>query len=189
MLLHGRGADENDLPPIVDYVARGWNAVSIRAPIEFPQGGFAWYEFTPTLGPQAASLKQGIRVLLNTLEDIRESRPDSPTVLLGFSQGALMALVAATARPSNLKGVAALSGYLPKDDLLPGPLATLKGFPVFQTHARNDFILPFVFAEGAHDRLVKAGADVTWVEHESGHTIPLDAMDRFATWLERVTRK
>jgi len=149
-------------------------------------GGFAWYEFTPTLGPQEESLRKATRALLVTLEDIREGHAESPTVLLGFSQGALMALVASTARLPNVKGVAALSGYLPKDDLLPGPLASLRGSPVFQTHARNDFMLPFVFAEGARDRLIKAGADLTWIEHESGHTIPLDAMDRLGTWLERV---
>lgn len=189
VLLHGRGADENDLPPIVDYVARGWNAVSVRAPIEFPQGGFAWYEFTPTLGPQPESLQAGTRALLDTLADIRESYPDSPTVLLGFSQGALMALVAATARPAKVQGVAALSGYLPRDDLLPAPLRFLKNFPVFQSHARNDFLLPFVLAEGARDRLITAGADITWIEHEAGHTIPLDVMERLATWLERAARR
>ncbi len=189
VLLHGRGADENDLPPIVDYVARGWNAVSIRAPIEFPMGGFAWFDFKPDLGPDEKTLRKGIAALLLTLDDIRESYPQSPTVLLGFSQGGLIALSAATARRPTLSGCAALSGCLPSDKDLPAPLSSLKGFPVLQTHARNDFVLPFAWAENARDRLVKAGAELTWIEHEAGHTIPLDAMERLATWLERVATR
>lgn len=189
VLLHGRGADENDLPPIVDYVARGWNAASIRAPIEFPQGGYAWYQSPPASGPEGSSLRPAIESLTATIADIREARPEVPIVYLGFSQGALMALVMATLRTRGLSGVAALSGYLPNDDALPAPLGNVKGLPIFQTHARNDFMLPFAWAEHTRDRLVKAGADMTWIEHEAGHTIPLDAMERLATWLERLGRQ
>ncbi len=187
VLLHGRGADENDLPPIVDYVARGWNAVSIRAPIEFQGGGYAWYHFLQGGGPDETTLAAGIRKLEATLVDIRETYATSPTVYLGFSQGALMALVLSTLRLPGLVGAAALSGYLPKDDLLPAPLSRVKGLPVFQSHAPNDFMLPFAWAEATRDRLVKAGADMTWIEHASGHTIPLDSMERLSTWLSRTS--
>ena len=185
VLLHGRGADENDLPPLVDYVARGWNAVSIRAPLEFEGGGYAWYHFLQRGGPDERTLGASIKALEATIKDIREGYPASPTVYLGFSQGALMALVMATLRLDGLVGAAALSGYMPKDELLPAPVARLKGLPVFQTHAPNDFLLPFAWAEDTRDRLVKARADLTWVEHSSGHTIPLDSMERLATWLAR----
>lgn len=188
VLLHGRGADENDLPPIVDYIARGWNAVSVRAPIEF-QGGYAWYHFLQGGGPDERTLASSVKQLEVTLRDIREVYPASPAIYLGFSQGALMALTMSTLRPDGLAGAAALSGYLPKDELLPAPLSGLKGFPIFQSHAPNDFLLPYAWAESTRDRLVKAGADMTWIEHTSGHTIPLDSMERLATWLERSARR
>jgi phospholipase/carboxylesterase len=189
ILLHGRGADEGDLLPIVDYVARGWNAVSIRAPIQFPMGGYAWYHFLQDAGPEPHSLKEGVARLDATLGVIEEAHPSVPHVMLGFSQGALMALTVATLRRPNLAGVAALSGYLPDDALLPAPLSRLKGLSIFQSHARNDFILPFAWGEATRDRLTRAGADLTWLEHEAGHSIPLDAMDRLATWLERAASK
>lgn len=189
VLLHGRGADENDLPPIVDYVARGWNAVSIRAPIEFPMGGYAWYHFLTDAGPEPRSFKEAAVRLGATLSIIGEGRAPAPWVMLGFSQGALMALTAATLRHPQLAGIAALSGYLPDDAMLPAPLSRLKGLPIFQSHARNDFVLPFKWGEATRDRLTRAGVDVTWLEHEAGHSIPLDAMDRLATWLERTASK
>ena len=188
VLLHGRGADENDLPPIVDYVARGWNAVSIRAPIEF-QGGYAWYHFLQGGGPDEKTLAASVRQLEATLQDIGEAYPTSPVIYLGFSQGALMALTMATLRMDRLAGAAALSGYLPKDDLLPAPITRLKGLPIFQSHAPNDLLLPWAWAESTRDRLVKAGVDMTWVEHSSGHTIPLDSMERLATWLQRCAAR
>src|SRR6266540_134701 len=67
ILLHGRGADERDLLPIVPYIAKGWNAVSIRAPLEFPMGGFAWYEFVPNGGPERASFQESLARLSRTL--------------------------------------------------------------------------------------------------------------------------
>jgi phospholipase/carboxylesterase len=185
VLLHGRGADERDLLPIVDYVARGWSAVSIRAPIAFPMGGWAWYDFLQDAGPEPKSLAHALTRLEATLDEIEDARPGLPFVFLGFSQGALMALTAATRRRPQLAGVAALSGYLPDDELLPAPLARVKGLPIFQAHARNDYVLPSSWAEATRDRLTRAGADLTWLEHEAGHSIPLDAMDRLATWLER----
>jgi predicted esterase len=99
-----------------------------------------------------------------------------------------MALVMATLRLEGLAGAAALSGYLPKDELLPAPIARIRGLSVFQSHAPNDFLLPYAWAEDTRDRLTKAGADLTWVEHNSGHTIPLDSMERLATWLDRCSR-
>jgi phospholipase/carboxylesterase len=188
VLLHGRGADESDLPPIVEYVARGWNAVSVRAPLEFQGGGYAWYHFLQGGGPEERSLAAGVAALKVTLDDIREVYPASPTVYLGFSQGALMALVMSTLRLPGLAGAAALSGYLPRDEVLPAPLSRVRGLPIFQSHAPNDFMLPYAWAESTRDRLVKAGADLTWVEHSSGHTIPLDSMERLSTWLARTGR-
>jgi len=189
MLLHGRGADERDLLPVVDYIAKGWNAVSIRAPFEFPGGGFAWYDFLREGGPEPKSLRQSLNRLASTLADIHDSNPTTPFVLLGFSQGSLMALSVATLRPARLKGVVALSGYMPSDELLPAPIARLRGLPIFQTHARNDFVLPYAWAVATRDRLTRAGAQVTWLEHSAGHSIPLDAMDRVSTWLAETASR
>ena len=40
----------------------------------------------------------------------------------------------------------------------------------------------------AGDRFAKAGADLRWIEHDAGYTMPLDWMERLATWLGRTNR-
>jgi phospholipase/carboxylesterase len=186
LLLHGLGANEHDLLPLVDYIARGWHALSVRAPFETPFGGWAWYDFVQGAGPERSSYRKAVGELDRFVKDAHATNPGAPIVLLGFSQGALMALSEATLRPEGVVAVAALSGYLPADDLLPAPVAHLKGFPVFQSHAPNDYMLSFDLALAAKDRLVRAGADLTWLEHDAGHTIPLSMLDRLGTWLARV---
>jgi phospholipase/carboxylesterase len=186
ILLHGLGANEQDLLPLVDYIARGWHALSVRAPFHTPFGGYAWYDFVQGAGPERESYRDGLAQLDRFVKDAHESNPGAPIVLLGFSQGALMALSEATLRPAGVVAVVALSGYLPRDDLLPRPVAEVKGLPVFQAHARNDYMLPFDLATDAKTRLVRAGADLTWLEHDGGHSIPLDALDRLGTWLARI---
>ncbi|HEX9709566.1 MAG TPA: alpha/beta hydrolase [Candidatus Thermoplasmatota archaeon] len=186
ILLHGLGANEHDLLPLVDYIARGWHALSVRAPYGTPFGGWAWYDFVQGAGPERESYRKAVGDLDRFVKDARASNPGAPIVLLGFSQGALMALSEGTLRPAGLAAVVALSGYLPKDDLLPAPAERLKGLPVFQAHAQNDYMLPFDLALEAKDRLVRAGADLTWLEHDGGHSIPLSALDRLGSWLGRV---
>lgn len=183
VLLHGRGANESDLLPIVEFVAKGWNAAAVRAPYPLPMGGSEWFKFGADLSPEPRSLSSSLSVLDTTLTHVLEEFPGAPAVYLGFSQGALMALAAATTRNERLQGVAALSGYLPEDTLLPRPSAALRGLPVFQTHARNDFVLPFRAAEVTRARLEKAGATLTWVEHQAGHSVPVVVMERLSEWL------
>lgn len=189
VLLHGLGANEHDLLPLVDYIARGWHAISVRAPYATPFGGWAWYDFVQGAGPERETYHKSVGELDRFVKDAHDSNPGAPIVLLGFSQGALMALSEGTLRPEGLAGVVALSGYLPKDDLLPAPAAKLQGLPVFQAHAKNDYMLPFDLAMDAKERLTRAAADLTWLEHDGGHSIPLNALDRLGTWLARVAGK
>ncbi len=189
ILLHGLGANEHDLLPLVDHIARGWHAISVRAPMGTPFGGWAWYDFVQGAGPEPVSYRTALGDLDRFVKDAHAANPGAPIVLLGFSQGALMALSEGMLRPDGVVGVVALSGYLPADDSLPAPIAQLKGLPVFQAHAKNDFMLPFDLARKAKERLVAAGVDITWLEHDGGHSIPLSVLDRLGPWMARVAKR
>ena len=44
ILLHGIGADENDLFGLVPYLDKSFFIASVRAPYTLPYGGYAWFE-------------------------------------------------------------------------------------------------------------------------------------------------
>lgn len=118
ILLHGRGASADDLVPLAQALLDG-----IRAPVALlsPQArGAQWYpqrfvEPRERNQPWLDSALARVHELLSEVEaaGIAKKR----TLLLGFSQGACLALDAAALRGERLGGVIALSGGLIGDRL------------------------------------------------------------------------
>jgi phospholipase/carboxylesterase len=68
-------------------------------------------------------------------------------------------------------------------------MTKLAALPVFQSHGRQDPLLPFPTAEGLRNALTKAGMVVEWVPFEGGHGIPPIVMDGVGGFLSRVIGK
>ncbi len=58
ILLHGIGADENDLFGLSAYLDGRFFVVSVRAPYVLPYGGFAWFEIQFEPGGIVANVRQ-----------------------------------------------------------------------------------------------------------------------------------
>src|SRR5438876_8582937 len=98
VVLHGRGADANDLAdlaPMIDGPG-GYRFVFANAPRPFEPYpgmtfGFTWFDGWP---PAGGSIVESRRLLLAFLAEIAQRYPprDGRMVLAGFSQGGMMAL-------------------------------------------------------------------------------------------------
>ena len=109
LFLHGYGADEKDLPDLMSYLPKlPW--ASIRAPLNSDYSGFAWYPLTKALDPSV----EDVTAITDSVWDwIDEYLPqDSKLILIGFSQGALMATQLLRTRPERILGTAILSGFI-----------------------------------------------------------------------------
>ena len=62
----------------------------------------------------------------------------------------------------------------------------LRGRKVFQSHGRQDPILPFGVAEELHALLVANGAEVDWAPFNGPHAIPPTVCARAGTWARSV---
>jgi phospholipase/carboxylesterase len=176
VLFHGRGADENDLFPLLDELDpdRRLNGYTPRGPLALPPGGAHWY-VVPRVGyPDPVTF---VPVYAEGSEWL-DSLPYSRLVLGGFSQGAVMSyafgLGKGRARP---EAILAFSGFVPRVegyelDLDP-PLP-----PVTIAHGSLDPVIPVEFGRAARDLLVDAGADVAYTESPIGHTIDPRAVER-----------
>ena len=92
-----------------------------------------------------------------------------------------MTYVAALPNPSSFRGIAALSGYMPRQADM--QFTGLAGFPVFISHGTNDPIIPVRLGRETAKLLVNAGADVTYREYLMGHEIGIDASRDLRRWL------
>lgn len=189
--MHGRGADENDLAPVVLALEiPNLVLVTPRAPFSLPYGGYVWYEHGQEGVPDEETFRTGMGLLQKFVEEVKVGYPVDPKrlILLGFSQGAMMAYATALVDPSSFRGIAALSGYVPSRSHLPLQLSSLAGFPVFISHGWNDMVIPVRFGREAARLLTDAGANVTYHEYLMGHEISEETIRDLKGWIAQVLR-
>jgi len=173
VLLHGWGADAQDLLPVGKLLTKGFKdlfeIVSFSAPQTHPSGfGRQWYPLYPHEWEQVEDAVVDLESRLNNL--VLEKIPLDKTLLLGFSQGGAMALELATR--INFKGVFAISSY-PHPDWKP-----LKDMPpIVLCHGTVDQVVPKEASEKSFDLLRKNGIKSDLYFFEGGHEINNDLID------------
>jgi len=104
----------------------------------------------------------------------------------GFSQGAMLACDVALRSRRPLAGLMLLSGVMiSRPEWLP-LMPERAGLPMFQSHGRQDPLLPFELAAELRDAMRAAGVAVDWLEFAGGHEIPLEVVKRGWEFLRRV---
>ncbi|MFN7229893.1 MAG: alpha/beta hydrolase [Synechococcaceae cyanobacterium] len=177
VLLHGWGADADDLIDLAEVlVPPEVSVVSLRAPEPHPAGvGRQWYPLLwRDLLPEPAW--ERVPAARNALRDrllaLAETVPLERTALLGFSQGAAMALDVATGggqEPLHLAAVIGCSGY-PHRDWQPRSDAP----PVLLTHGLQDPVVPVQHCDHLQRALETAGVPVIRRSFGGGHGIDPD---------------
>jgi phospholipase/carboxylesterase len=170
VLLHGRGADEHDLHPLLDALdpERRLHGVTPRGPLTMPPGGAHWYRLAGIPTPDAATFWPSFEALSELLDSLRR-----PVVLGGFSQGTVMSWALGLGRGEEKRPAAilALSGFMPHVERLELDLSNLDGYPVAIAHGSLDPVIPVEFSRAARDALAAAGADLLYHEAPLPHTI------------------
>jgi phospholipase/carboxylesterase len=191
--LHGRGTNEHDLLPLVEALALNEVlVVAPRAPFPFDPGGlmsgFAWYEIGQEDIPHPQTFQLSVELLRRFLGEIQAAYPVNPErlVLLGFSQGTVMAYAAALLDPEPIRGIAALSGYVPHKSGLPLKLQQLNDFPVFISHGAYDEVIPVRFARQSAELLRAAGADIVYHEYLMGHEVREETLRDLSIWMRKL---
>jgi phospholipase/carboxylesterase len=176
VLLHGRGADERDLFPLLDLLDpdRRLLGATARGPLSLPPGGAHWYIVRRVGYPDPETFNATYPELAAWLDGMLAEHgiPPERTILGGFSQGSVMsyALGLGPGRPRPA-GIMALSGFLPTVEGFDLDLAKARDLPVAIGHGTHDPVISVEFGRDARDRLTEAGARVTYRESPMPHTI------------------
>lgn len=188
LLLHGYGSHEQDLMGLAPQLDPRFLVASARAPQALDMGGFAWFpvEFTPfglsLRHEEAEAARDQVVTLVRALQQQHGIAPGR-TYLLGFSQGASMALSAALQHPELVAGVVSLSGLF-ATQMVPdqGP-ETLRGLPVLMTHGRQDPLILIGQARKSRELLAALPVDLTYREYDMGHEIDWECLTDLRAWL------
>lgn len=142
VLLHGYGSDERDLFGLVPHLPPAFVFTAPRAPLAppWPAPGYSWYPIEGLNGRDSAGVTRAAERLCAWLDD--HAGEAASIGLLGFSQGAAVALQALRLQPERFAFAVNLSGYA-SDGALQGDeaLATSRP-PVFWGRGTHDDVIP-----------------------------------------------
>ncbi len=193
ILLHGYGSNGADLMGLVPYWRRSLPDTLFMAP-NAPEicpgapGGYQWWALTD-LGREsrAAGVRQAAP-LVDAFIDIHRTAYDLPNrkvALVGFSQGAMMALHVGPRRSEVLAGVVGYSGMLADAEALQVEVKTKP--PLLLVHGDADQTVPFAALGQAHVELNRMGFEVsTHASPGLGHSIDEAGLRLGGEFLARV---
>ena len=196
VMLHGYGADEFDLLSIASQLDPKFLAISLQAPTKLSWGGYSWYTLTQSAEGISGDDESRIiseKLILESLPKIITSEGGDPAniFLLGFSQGTAMCysiIGKYDLKQSGLtiRGVIALSGYIPNDvkDLI--KKRDLSSIPFFQSHGVFDELIPAFAMHEATEILEFAGAKTFAKEYEIGHGLTEETVSDIRKWMESL---
>jgi len=189
-VLHGRGANEQDLLPIAKELPDEFHIISLRAPDRL-QGGYTWYELDLSGGglhqsqPHQGDFERSLVLVEDSVEAAIEAYDlDADRLgLLGFSQGAITSMSLLLEQPARFAWVVALHGYLPAShhELNPEGIADK---PVFIAAGSADQIIPAARSEAAADRFDELGAAVEYTVYDTPHGVSAEELSDLVAFVE-----
>jgi len=185
ILLHGRGANEDDLLGLTPYLNPHFLVIAARAPFSFSYGGQTWYDILGSGTPHPDQFKESYERLQQFVEDVREHYPvdHRNLFLLGFSMGTVMSYAYSLTHPDKVNGVVAHSGYIPEDTPLTFQWEKLDGKGFLLAHGTQDPVIGVEFSRRARELLSKTKANVTYKEYAFPHTMSEESVNDFSQWL------
>jgi len=186
ILLHGYGADGADLiglaGPLAPHLPRtAFRAPNAPEPCRVNPMGRQWFPISWIDGsPEAemfAGMERSVGILDRYITEAMAEEGVGPaeTVVIGFSQGTMMALHVVPRREAALAGIVGFSGRLYNAERLPAEARSHP--PVLLVHGDMDDVVPVRHLEEARAGLSAAGFEVaTHVSRGMGHGIAPDGL-------------
>jgi len=185
VLLHGYAANEDDLLPIAAPLEMRFEVRSLRALLTVQGQGTgvhaAWFRITPSPeGPKSdpAEVEAARVAVVAYLKSLAPRKVS----LLGFSQGATLAMAVAASEPTLVKDVVAIAGRMPpgvpKSDATPKP-----GVLVLQ--GTRDNLVSIERADATVAELKARGLAPDSRRFEAGHEISQEMRAALESWLLR----
>lgn len=190
LLLHGYGANEDDLFSLAPYLDERFLIVSARGPVSLRGMGHAWFNlgFTPQgIAVDPEEIEAARQILRKFIGEIVEAYDCDPNAvyLVGFSQGGMMALAVALTFPGVAAAVVAMSGrLLPQTVEQITDKDMLFGLPVLVVHGTRDTVLPISHARETKARLAELPVDLTYHEYEMAHEVSAESLEDVTEWLK-----
>lgn len=183
-VMHGMGSNEQNMLSLVNGLEEHLFIFSIRGPLQQPPG-FAFFTIQGYGKPHREVFDQAVSKLTSFIDYATNQYPidGNQLILLGFSQGAILSMTLGLTLGDRVKGVIALSGYIPGFVKEEYPVKPVHHLSLFISHGEWDQVLPFEWGVANSDYFQALGASVTFRTYQEGHTVSLQNLQDYRNWL------
>ena len=214
VVCHGFGAPGTDLVPLGQMMLQASEKLAGAARFYFPEGPLdlssmgmwgsrAWWMIDVEALNRAIAeggfrerarndrpegMLEARELVMKLVDEVKEQTglPNSRVALGGFSQGSMITVDAALQLEDNPAALFAWSGTLLNEEEWRERGKLHPGLRVFQSHGRQDPLLPYEWAEHLRDMLKDIGAEVEFLPFNGQHTVGEEALSRTVALLESV---
>jgi phospholipase/carboxylesterase len=188
LLMHGRGADANDLADLAPMIDDGYRFVFPNAAKQFEPApgytfGWSWFDGWP---PEGNSIVDSRTKLLALIDELvaRYPTPKGKIIIAGFSQGGMMAIDVGFRTEQNVAGIVVMSGAIYEAGM--PDLRAQKDLPILLIHGTQDDMIPVLAARRTRHILEEHGVRPEYHELPMGHHVTPESMEIVREFLGRV---
>lgn len=186
IMLHGYAMHPEDLAPFAESMGVPGVFYFPEAPLAAETTGQAWWPIDQER--RASAIAAGPRdlaeehppgaaaaraLLRQVITEVKKRHAVCPLVLVGFSQGGMLALDTVLRDRPQISALALLSSSRISAKEWAPLSSQLAGLPILLSHGTHDPDLSFHAGEALRDMCIAAGATVAWAPFEAQHEIPL----------------
>ncbi len=190
LAMHGWGSNALDLMGLAPYIARGrCLTLCPQGPVEVEIGavnGYGWYQLRPGAPPDMEAMGKASDRLMRFVDAALERYPVNrrKLIVMGFSQGGVMAYNLAIRHPERFAALVALSTWFPEELAEhAGDRDALAQLPALVQHGRADDMIEIAKARQSVERLRPFKLPLTYREYDGGHEITMDAIQDLSAFL------
>ena len=192
--LHGYGSHAYDLVGLAPMLAGGRLLVICpQSPhrIEADVVGYSWAEGDVDGRTAASSIATSAQQVLAFMDTAVQQYPIDPErlVLLGFSQGGVVAAHAALTAPGRFAGLVLLSTTTDEERMGKLPVSPeAKRLPILIQHGASDPTIPIIEAFSTSMLLQGQGLQAELQQFPMRHEVSLESAESLSNWLAKVLR-
>ena len=148
-----------------------------RAPYKADSGnGNSWFGGNDEAGWEFDKAFDGMKNLINKIQ--KKGYSPSKIFLIGFSQGACLAIDFALRLPFSIGGIVAIAGFIKfKERFLSEASNESDDTPILLMHGNQDDIIPIKAGKTAYNILLEKGNPIHFERYNAKHKIPLKKMN------------
>lgn len=183
--LHGKGSNESNMYGLVEPLKEQFIIIGIRGNLRLGTG-YQYYELKSLGNPVRELFDQAVEQLEAFIEEASAEYPIDPNrrYLLGFSQGAILAMTLALTLGDRLKGIVALNGYVPgfvKEQYM---LQNVEQVAFYISHGEFDSIFPIAIGYDNDAYFRSLTPKLTFKTYQSDHGVTEENQRDFLQWLQ-----